>query len=85
MAFVFKQDGITVTVQTRDHRPPHVHVDSSEGSVKVDISGDMPTLMPVSKKKRVRSTAAFERKALEMVADNLAACREAWRKYHGSL
>ncbi|MGC1307305.1 MAG: hypothetical protein WA885_08760 [Phormidesmis sp.] len=46
MALVLKQNGVTVTVQTRDHRPPHVQVDSP---------------------------------------DNLESCREAWRKYHGTL
>ena len=85
MALVFKRKGITVTVQTRDHRPPHVHVDSSAGSVKVDISNEVPTLMLVGKKKRVKSTAAFEREALKLVSENLELCREAWRKYHGEL
>ncbi|MBE9061238.1 DUF4160 domain-containing protein [cf. Phormidesmis sp. LEGE 11477] len=85
MAFVLKQSGVTVTVQTRDYRPPHVHVDSPDGSVKVDISGDVPKLLTISKKKRLKNTAAFERKALKMVADNLATCRAAWRKYHGNL
>jgi len=85
MALVFKKNGVTVTVQTRDHRPPHVHVDSSAGSVKVDISGDVPQLLLKGKKKRVNSTEAFEREALKMVTENLESCRAAWRKYHGSL
>lgn len=85
MAFVFKQSGVTVTVQTRDHRPPHVHVDSPDGSVKVDISGSVPKLLPISTKKRIKSTAAFERKALQMVTENLEVCRAAWRRYHGTL
>ena len=85
MALVFKQNGITVSVQTRDHRPPHVHVDSPNGSVKIDISGEAPQLLLAGKKKRVKSTEAFEREALKMVAGNLEICREAWRKYHGNL
>ena len=85
MALVFKRRGITVTVQTRDHRPPHVHVDSPDGSVKVDISDEMPKIMPTSKKKRVKSTAAFEREALKLVGEHIDLCREAWRKYHGEL
>ncbi len=85
MALVFKKKGITVTVQTRDHRPPHVHVDSPDGSVKVDISGRVPQLLLMRKKERVKSTEAFEREALKMVADNLETCRESWRKYHGNL
>lgn len=79
MALVFK--GITVT----DHRPPHVHVDSPSDSVKVEISDGVPKLMSVGKKKRVKSTAAFEKQALELVAENTELCREAWRKYHGEL
>ena len=85
MALVFKQNGITVTVQTRDHRPPHVHVDSPDGSVKIDISGKVPQLLLAGKRKRVKSTEAFEREALRMVADNLGICQETWRKYHGNL
>jgi len=85
MALVFKKKGITVTVQTRDHRPPHVHVDSPDGSVKVDISGGVPQLMTAGKKKRVKSSASFEREALKLVAENMELCREAWRKYHGDL
>lgn len=85
MALVLKRKGITVTVQIRDHRPPHVHVDSPDGSVKVDISDEVPKLMLIGKKKRIRGTAAFEREALKLVADNIELCREAWRKYHGNL
>jgi len=85
MPSVFKQNGVTVSVQTRDHRPPHVHVDSADYSVKVDISSDVPTLLLTGKKKRVKSTASFEREALRMVADNLESCRETWRVYHGKL
>jgi hypothetical protein len=85
MALVFKENGMTVTVQTRDHRPPHVHVDSSDSSVKVDISGEEPKLLLMGRKKRVKSTEAFEREALRLVADNLEVCREAWRQYHGNL
>ena len=85
MALVFKQRNITVTVQTRDHRPAHVHVDSPDGSVKVDISGEVPTLLLSGKKKRVKSNASFERTALKMVADNLEICRETWRIYHGDI
>ncbi len=65
MALVFKKNGVTVTVQTRDHRPPHVHVDSSDGSVKVDIYGDVPKLLLKGKKKRVKSTEAFEGEVLK--------------------
>ncbi|MEL7067773.1 MAG: DUF4160 domain-containing protein [Cyanobacteria bacterium J06581_3] len=85
MALVFKRKGITVTVQTRDHRLPHVHVDSPDGSVKVDISDEVPTIMQPSKKKRVKSSAAFEKEALKLIAENMELCREAWRKYHGDL
>ena len=85
MALVFKRKGITVTVKTRDHRPPHVHVDSPSGSVKVDISGEVPQLMLSGKKKRIKSSASFEREALKLVADNIELCREAWRKYHGDV
>ena len=85
MAFIFKEGNVTVTIQTRDHRPAHVHVDSPDASVKVDISGPVPKILPVSKKKRAKSSAAFERKALKMVGDKLELCQAAWRKYHGSL
>lgn len=85
MALVFKQNGITVTVQTRDHRPSHVHVDSPDESVRVDISGEVPQLLLTGKKRRVKTTEAFEREALKMVANNLEICRETWRKYHGNL
>lgn len=85
MALVFKRNGITVTVQTRDHRPAHVHVDSPDNSVKVDISGAEPKILLTGKKKRVKSTRSFDQAALEMVAENLELCRAVWRKYHGHI
>lgn len=85
MALVFKRRNITVTVQTRDHRPAHVHVDSPEGSAKIDISEEGPRLMLLSKKKRDKSRASFDRMALQIVADNLEICRDTWRIYHGDI
>ena len=83
MAEIFREGGTVVLVQTRDHPPPHVHVESSDYSIRVRIDSDTPSIMPLSKKARDTSCPAFNKLALELVSRRLADCKRDWEKYHG--
>lgn len=85
MAFVWGNGNVTITVKTRDHRPAHVHVRSTEYEVKVDISSGELKILSASKKGRVMTTPKFTRMALALVAEHLELCREIWRDKHGAL
>ncbi len=86
MAFVFKSQDVVVIIKVRDEHPPaHVHVESPKYSVEIDISGVVPKIVRRSKKRRVTTTEAFNRKALQLVTDNLQLCKDTWRQYHGDL
>lgn len=84
MAFVFEHRDIVISVKVRDEHPPaHVHVESPKYSVEIDISGTEPKIVRRSKKRRVTTTEAFNRKALRLVAENIELCKQKWRDYHG--
>jgi len=85
MAEIFRDRGVIVLVQTRDHLPPHVHVESADYSVRVRVDEDQPSIMPYSKKDRDKSCSAFDRLALELVGGRLADCQRDWEKYHGTI
>lgn len=85
MAFIFRKGSILVTVKVRDHTPAHVHVEDGKHETKVNISSDELAIAYIGKKKRIKTTASFDKLALELVAENLELCRAAWRKYHGEL
>lgn len=86
MAFVFKARDIVVSVKVRDEHPPaHVHVESAKYAVEIDISGTTPKVVRRSRKPRITTTEAFNRKALQLVRDNLQLCKDTWRQYHGDL
>lgn len=85
MAEIFREKGVVVLIQTRDHPPPHVHVESADYSIRVQIDGDTPSIMPHSKKARDNSCPAFNKLALELVTRRLDECKRDWEKYHGTL
>ncbi len=83
MAEVFREDGVVVLIQTRDHQPPHVHVESADHSVRVRIDEQEPSIMPYSKKTRDKSSSSFDRLALDLVNRRLIKWVQTWKKYHG--
>lgn len=86
MALVFKARDIVVVVKVRDEHPPaHVHVESPKYSVERYISGEVPEVVTRSKKRRITTTEAFNKKALQLVRDNLQLCKDTWRQYHDEL
>jgi len=82
MPTVWTNGNIYITVYFRDHQPPHVHVSDSDNEVKINISSDVPALMRRSKKDRSSSTKKFDKVAIRLVAEHMAACREIWRLKH---
>ena len=82
MPTVWTNGNTYITVYIRDHQPPHVHVADADNEVKVNISGDAPTLMKRGRKERISSTQRFDKAALKLVTEHLKACKEVWRLKH---
>lgn len=68
-----------ILVHVDDHAPPHVHVVSNYGSVKIRLGRDEVTLEDAGRGMK-RSDI---RRAREVVIRRLDACWQFWRKYHG--
>ena len=80
MPTIYVVDGFTVAIYTRDHRPPHVHVFHRDGEVVIAIGepGEDPEV------RAVYGLRTWEvARAVEIVRENQAAIRDAWREYHG--
>jgi hypothetical protein len=86
MPTVLKYQDIAVIVRIRDEHPPaHVHVESSKYSVRVDISGTVPIIARRGKRRRITTTESFDKRALQLVAENLELCKQTWRNIHGEI
>jgi hypothetical protein len=73
-------NGFTVTVYTRDHRLPLVHVFFRDGEAVIAVGepGEDPNV------RAVYGLRTWEvARAVEIVRENQAAIRDAWREYHG--
>jgi hypothetical protein len=80
MPVIYVGDGLTVKVFTREHHPPHVHVFCRDGEAIIVIGapGEDPEV------RAVYDLRTWEvARAVEIVRENQAAFRDAWRKYHG--
>lgn len=80
MPTVVRVGKFVVIVYLDDHPPAHVHVRFDGASVKVLIAKDSVTLDVIDGK----ISRNDERRALEVVADNLELCLRAWEKHHGT-
>ncbi|HEX8832361.1 MAG TPA: DUF4160 domain-containing protein [Longimicrobium sp.] len=80
MPTIYVVDGFRVEIYTRDHRPPHVHVFYRDGEAIIGIgeSGQDPEV-----RSRYNLRTWEVARALDIVRENQAAFREAWREYHG--
>ncbi len=65
MAEIFRQKGIKFIIYSDDHDPAHCQAKSAEFEVKIDISGDEPTLMSVSVEGSKESK--FQKNALKAI------------------
>ena len=48
MAEIFRHRGIKFIIYSDDHDPDHCHAKSADFEVKIDISGNEPTLMDIA-------------------------------------
>jgi hypothetical protein len=69
VAEIFRQKGIKFIIYSDDHDPAHCHAKSAEFEVKIDISGDEPTLMSVSVEGSKESK--FQKDALKLARERL--------------
>lgn len=76
MPTVLRRGRWTVSIFTRDHPPPHVHVRGSSGDVKVALS-------PV-RVQGIRGLADREaQEAVRLVVDHREHLLACWRRIHG--
>lgn len=79
MPTVVRVGKFVVMLYLDDHPPAHVHVRFDGASVKVLIAKGSVTLDVIEGK----VSRTDERRALQVVADNLERCLQAWEKHHG--
>lgn len=78
MVNVADENGVRVWVNTKDHKPPHVHAETGSGEMlaylgEKEMSGyEMLGNM----------TTSDMRKAEKVVNKNIEDCWRKWRKYH---
>ena len=80
MPTVLRRGGFDVSIRTRDHLPPHVHVFHSglEVVILLGIKGGLPTV----RDKRGMPERNM-RRALELVAENQEMLWLEWERIHG--
>jgi hypothetical protein len=80
MPTIYAEDGFTVRIYTRDHRPPHVHVFYRDAEVIIAIgrAGQDPEVREVYD----MHSRDVER-AVEIVRENRDAFLHEWTEYHG--
>lgn len=76
---------LSIYITPGDHTPPHVHVDSPQGQIKIDISKAEPELMRYRKGRLVKGKFKQKdiKRALKYVKDNLLELRTYWKDYNG--
>ena len=78
MPTVIVRDGVRVSVNIREHQPPHVHVDTGSGEVLAYLGKD-----GVSRHGHEPGVTKNDlRKAVNVVEAHLADCWAMWRRYH---
>ncbi len=79
MPTILRHAGLRVIIWPDDHAPPHVHVFSADGTVKIALTNAGPRLLRVTGMNR-KDTA----KALELVFEHETTLLASWEKIHGS-
>ncbi len=77
MPVVYRQDGFRFIMRFNDHRPPHVHVENSDGEIVVKLES-----FEVATKKKSMKPGDVAR-AVEIVVERQDYLTEEWRKIHG--
>lgn len=80
MPKVIEVEGYRVMVYTRDEHPPaHVHVHKDGSVIKLILGEDM---LEYHSFKGDQPSSREVKRAMFIVADNLAACWTTWRMHH---
>jgi len=80
MPTVLRKDGFQVMLFVDDHEPPHVHARRDGSVVVVNLAspGERPSL-----RSAIHASAAVQREALRLVAENHDFLLNEWRRIHG--
>jgi hypothetical protein len=83
MVKAYDEGGFRVYVYSppREHQPPHVHVESTNGGEVLVLLGDEEALPSLWQNHHM--SAADARAALRIVEENRARFLEEWRRLHG--
>ena len=71
---------LRIMVHVDDHPPPHVHVISAEGLVKVRLAADADGVFLEEAGSSLKKSDL--RRARRLVMRRLTTCWEVWNKYH---
>lgn len=84
MGKIYDSGGFVVYVYAppREHRPPHVHVESANGGEVLIKLGDEETAPSLWRNHRMRPADAF--RALRIVEEKQEEFIAAWREMHGA-
>ena len=84
MGRIYSSGGFEVYVYAppREHRPPHVHVECSNGGEVLVTLGDAGTAPALWRNHHMREADA--REALRIVEENQEQFLEEWRRLHGA-
>ena len=79
MPTVLEKDGFRITIRTRDHNPPHVHVYKADGQIKITIGSETEPTEIVG----VWMNRSDARKAVAIVEENHMYLMAKWREIYG--
>jgi xanthine dehydrogenase iron-sulfur cluster and FAD-binding subunit A len=77
MPVVYRQDGFRFIMRFNDHRPPHVHVENSDGEIVVALES-----FRVAVKKKAMKPGDVAH-AVAIVVERQEYLFEEWKKIHG--
>ena len=79
MPTVLEKDGFRITIRTRDHNPPHVHVYKADGQIKIALGSETEPIGIVG----VWMNPSDAKKAVAIVEENRMHLLVKWREIYG--
>lgn len=80
MPTVHKEQGFRFLVYLNDHEPAHVHVEKAEAWAKIQVSGDEPIPLEISRNMKSKDVS----KMLDIAEEHQKKLLTSWEEIHGS-
>lgn len=79
MPTILEKDGLRIISRTRDHNPPHVHVQKADGQIKIALGSETEPIEIVE----VWMNRSDAKKAVAIVEENRMHLLAKWREMYG--